>query len=89
MNLYMVSKGEGHFDAMQAVCTLLVLQLGTKGDSPNLRKSYFFYNYQQIRLKEPLLLFFVGPKRPSGNCYVICFLTEKPKLGRPKFNSLN
>ena len=25
----------------------------------------------------PLLLYFIGPKHPSGNCYIICFLTEK------------
>ena len=38
------------------------------------------YNYKQIRLKEPLLLFFVGPKRPTGNCYVISFITQKTGL---------
>ena len=28
----------------------------------------------------PTLLYFVGPKRPSGYCYVCCFLTDKTAL---------
>ena len=28
----------------------------------------------------PVLLYFVGPKRPSDNCYVSCFLTDKIAL---------
>ena len=28
----------------------------------------------------PILLYFVGPKRPPGNCYINCFLTEKSPL---------
>jgi hypothetical protein len=52
----------------------------SKGDSPNLHNSYFFYIYKQIRSKEPQLLLLVGPKCPSGNCCVICFLTEKTGL---------
>ena len=40
---YMVSKGEGHFDAMQAVCTLLVLQLGR----PNFNNRAWVRHYSQ------------------------------------------
>ena len=28
----------------------------------------------------PTLLYFVGPKRPSGNCLVNCFLTDRTAL---------
>ena len=30
--------------------------------------------------KVPILLYLVGPKRPSGNCYVKCFLTDRKAL---------
>ena len=30
-----------------------------------------------------MLLYFVEPKHPSGNCYVRCFLTDKTALDRP------
>ena len=39
-----------------------------------------YYVHKQIRSKVPILLYFVGPKRPSGNCYVSCFLTDKTAL---------
>ena len=48
--------------------------------STELRKGYFLNNYKQIRSKVPMLLYFVGPKRTSGNCYVSCFLTDKTAL---------
>ena len=48
--------------------------------SPELQKCYFLYNHKKICSKVPILLFFVRPKRPSGNCYVNCFLTEKTAL---------
>ena len=51
-----------------------------KGDSPNSHNSYFFHIFKQICSKKPLLLSFVGPKRPSGNC----FLTEKTGLTKSK-----
>ena len=45
--------------------------------SPELQKSYFPYNHRKICSKVPILLYFVRPKRPSDNCYISCFLTEK------------
>ena len=53
----------------------------TKLFSPELHKCYFLYIPKQICSKVPVLLYFVGPKRPSGNCYVSCFLTDKTALG--------
>ena len=53
----------------------------TKLFSPELHKCYFLYIHKQIRLKVPILLYFVGPKRPSGNCYISCFLADKTALG--------
>ena len=47
---------------------------------PELQKCYFLFNHKQIRSKVPILLYFVRPKRPSGNCYISCFLTEKTPL---------
>ena len=38
--------------------------------SPELHKCYFLYIHKQIHSKVPILLNFVDPKRPSGNCYV-------------------
>ena len=32
-----------------------------------------------------MLLYFVGPKHPSGNCYVSCFLTDKTALSVSTF----
>ena len=52
----------------------------SKQISPELRKCYFLYIQKQISLKMPILLYFVGPKRPPGNCYINCFLTEKSPL---------
>ena len=48
--------------------------------SPELHKCYFLYIHKQIRSKVPILLYFVGPKHHSGNCYVSCFLTDKTAL---------
>ena len=48
--------------------------------SPELHKCYFLYNHKQIHSKVPMLLYFVGPKRPSGNCYISSFLTDKTAL---------
>ena len=48
--------------------------------SPESQKCYFFYIHKQICLKVPILLYFVRPKRPSGNCSFICFFTEKTLL---------
>ena len=65
--------------------TALVMQfksvraLNSKLFSPELQ-CYFLYINKQIRSKVPILLFFVQPKRPSGNCYVSCFLTDKTVL---------
>ena len=28
----------------------------------------------------PMLLYLVGPKQPSGHCYISCFLTDKTAL---------
>ena len=57
---------------------LYALFLGcTKLFSSELHKCYFLYIHKQIHSKVPTLLNFVGPKRPSGNCYVSCFLTDK------------
>ena len=41
----------------------------TKLYCPELQKCYFLYIHKQICSKVPILLYFVGPKRPSGNCY--------------------
>ena len=49
-----------------------------------LHKWYFLYIHKQIRLKVPILLYFDRPKRPSGNCYISCFLTDKTALLRPE-----
>ena len=54
--------------------------LGTKLFSPELHKCYFLYVHKQIRSKVPILLYFVGPKRPSSNYYVSCFLIDKTAL---------
>ena len=35
---------------------------------------------KQIRSKVTTILHIVGPKRPSGNCYVCCCLTDKTAL---------
>ena len=40
------------------------------------------YVHKQICSKVPILLYFVGPKRPSGNCYISCFLTDKTALSK-------
>ena len=48
--------------------------------SPELRKCYFLHIHKQIRSKVPTFLYFYGPKRPSVNCYVSCFLTDKTAL---------
>ena len=29
-----------------------------------------------------MLAYFVGPKHPSGNCYISCFLTDRTPLSR-------
>ena len=47
---------------------------------PELHKWYFHYIHKQIRSKVPILLYYFGPKRPSGNYYVGCFLTDKTAL---------
>ena len=44
-----------------------------------INKWYFLYIHRQIRLK-PILLYFVGPKRPSGNCSISCFLIDNTAL---------
>ena len=31
-----------------------------------------------------MLLYFVGPKHPSGNCYISCFLTDRTAMIMPK-----
>ena len=44
---------------------------------------------KQIRAKVPMLLYIVGPKHPSGNYYIICFLTDRTALNllyMKKFN---
>ena len=51
------------------ICEDLHELFWTKLFSPELHKCYFLYNYKQIRSKVPILLYFVRPKRPSGNCY--------------------
>ena len=38
--------------------------------------------YKQIHSKVPILLYFVGAKHPSGNCYINCFLTDRTALLR-------
>ena len=43
-------------------------------------KVYFLFNHKQVRSKVPILLYFVRPKRSSGNCYESCFITEKTPL---------
>ena len=48
--------------------------------SPELHKCYFLYNHKQIHSKVPILLNFVGPKNPSGDSFVSCFLTDKKAL---------
>ena len=53
--------------------------LGTKLFSLELQ-CYFLYVHKQIRSKVPILLYFVGPKHPSGNCCVSCFLTDETAL---------
>ena len=45
-----------------------------------LHKCYFFYMCKQISSKVPILLYFVRPKRPSGNYYVTFLCTENPGL---------
>ena len=54
--------------------------LDSKLFSPELHKCYFLYVHKQIRSKVPILLYFDGPKRPSGNCYVSCIPTDKTAL---------
>ena len=49
-------------------------------NSSELQKRYFLYLHKQICSKVPIVLYFVRPKCPSGNCYVSCFLTEKTPL---------
>ena len=48
--------------------------------SPELHKCYFLYVHKQIRSKVPILLYYVGPKHPPGNCYVNYFLTDNTAL---------
>ena len=54
---------------------------------PELKKCYFIYIHKQVCSKVPIILFFVRPKRTSGNCYVSFFLTEKTPLNLPKYRS--
>ena len=61
--------------------------ISTNRDSPKLHKCYFFYMCKQILSKVPILLYFVRPKRPSGNYYVTFLCTENPGLNfRPVAN---
>ena len=63
--------------------TELLIMLGlTKLFSSKLHKRYFLYVHKQIHAKVPISLFFVKLKRPSGNCYVNCFLCDKTALSR-------
>ena len=48
--------------------------------SPKLHKCYFLYVHTQILSKVLILLYFVKPKRHSGNCCVSCFLTDETAL---------
>ena len=50
--------------------------------SHELHKCYFLYIHNLICSKVPILLYFVAPKCPSGNCYFSCFLTDKTALDR-------
>ena len=43
-------------------------------------KCYFLYIHKQILSKVPTLLHSVRTKRPSGNCYISCFLTDNTAL---------
>ena len=38
------------------------------------------YIHKQISSKAPILVYFVGPKRPSGNYYISYCLTDKTAL---------
>ena len=60
------------------ICNLINAR--SKGYSPELQKCYFLYNDKQICSKVPISEYFVGPKSPSGNCYISCFFTEKTPL---------
>jgi hypothetical protein len=55
----------------------------------NCKSVTFFKLKKQIRSKEPIILYFVTPKRPSCNCYVNCFLTEKTPLFTNVLNRMN
>ena len=48
---------------------------------------YFLEIPKQICAKVPMLLYLVGPKHPSGNCYVSFFLTDRTALAlaHPEF----
>ena len=48
--------------------------------SSELHKCNFLSIHKQIHSKVPTLLYFVRSKRPSGNCYVSFFLTDKTFL---------
>ena len=56
------------------------VELTAKLFYPELYKRYFLYIHKQICSKVPISFYFVGPKCPSGNCYVSCFLTDKTAL---------
>ena len=56
------------------------LHLQSKLFSPELPKCYFLDVHKKIRSKVPILLYSVGPKHSSGNCYVSFFLTDKTFL---------
>ena len=45
-------------------------------------KCYFFYMCKQIFSKVPISLYFVRPKRSSGNYYVTFLCTENPGLSK-------
>ena len=36
----------------------------------------------------PILLYFVWPKHPSGNCYIRCFLTDRAALDIPNISAI-
>ena len=64
-----------------------VILLHSNLNSPELQKCYFLYNHKQFCSKVPIILYFVRPKHPSGNCYSSCFLTEKTALTKRLFDA--
>ena len=49
--------------------------------SPDSISFYFLYIHYLICSKVTILLYFIGPKHSSGNCYVNCFLIWQNSFG--------